>query len=204
VQTDTQGPSEGWAPPRLRPLDTRGTFTLNLHRTGRREGTFWPLEQGEVPVGLIERAVGGTTLRTASEECRVQIRRRARRLGWYLEVTRASGAEPALRYYPRTLRPGGQLVVSGIRRYRLRCPLLGADWRLVAVPGGEIGRIGFRDREPFRYLTMRLVLGAKAPDEPMLPIVILAASEAIFIHGKSLRRDRSLERPLEAHASGPG
>jgi hypothetical protein len=182
VQTDTQGQSEGWAPPRLRPLDARGTGALNLHRTGSSKGTFWLLEQGEDPVGLIERAGGGTVLRTASEECRVKVRRRARRLGWHLEVTRASEGEPPVQYYPRTLRPRGQLVVSGSRRYRLRCPLLRADWKLTAMPGGEIGRIGFRDREPFRYLTMQVALGEKAADEPMLLVVILAAGEAIFLH----------------------
>lgn len=128
---------------------------------------------------MIERSAGGTALQTVSEKWRVEVRRKARRLGWHLEFTRADGGGPALQYHPRTLRPGGDLVLPGRRRYTLRCPLLRSDWRLAAVPGGEIGRIAFRTRRGFR---MHVALGEKDADEPLLPLVILAASVAILIH----------------------
>jgi hypothetical protein len=182
VQTDTQGPIEGWAPPHLGPLDAGGTATLNLYRPWRSGGGSWLLAQAGKPVGMVERAAGGTSLRTATEEWRVEVRRRPGRLGWHLEFTRADGGQPVLRYQPRGLLPGGRLVVCDMRRYRLRSPLLRADWRLTAVPGGEIARIGFRQREPIRYLTMQLAFGKKAADEPMLVVVVLAASVAMLIH----------------------
>jgi hypothetical protein len=181
VESDTKGLTER-SVPRLQQLDVRGTHTLALSRAWRFGGDLWLLTQAGNPVGMLERTAGRVALRTVSEEWRGGVRRRARRVGWHLEVTKANGGEPSLQYYPRTLRPGGQLVVCGSRRYRLRCPWLRTDWRLAAMPGGEIGRIGFRDREPFRYLTVRLALGEKAADEPMLIVVILAASEAILVH----------------------
>jgi hypothetical protein len=182
VQTDTEGSSEGRAPPQLEELDAGGTATLNLYRPWRSGGRSWLLAQAGRPVGMIERAAGGTSLRTPTEEWRAEVRRRPRRLGWHLEFTRADGGDPVLHYRPRGVLPGGRLVVTDKRRYRLRSPLLRADWRLTAVPGGEIARIGFRQREPIRYLTMQLAFGENAADEPMLPVVIMAASLAILIH----------------------
>jgi hypothetical protein len=131
-------------------------------------------------VGTLERLEGRAALRTASEEWRMDVRRRARRLGWHLDFIRADGGEPVLQYHPRGLRPGGDLVLPGGRRYRLRCDLLGAKWRLAAVPGGAVGRIGFRDEGSGPYLRAQLA----SADEPLLVLVILAASVAILIHGE--------------------
>jgi hypothetical protein len=179
VETNTKGPSEGSTATPLRPFDPRASVSLTL-RLGdwRSPAPRWWLEQGGDPVGMIERGAGRTALRTVSEEWRVECRRRARRLGWHLEFTPADGRGPALQYHPRSLRPGGDLLLPGRRRYTLRCPLLRNDWRL-AGPGGDIGRIAFRTRRGFR---MRVALGEKAADEPLLLLVILAASVAILIH----------------------
>jgi hypothetical protein len=185
VETDSQGPSEGSAPPQLEQLDAGGAATLNLYRPWRSGGRSWLLAQAGRPVGVIERAAGGTSLRTPTGEWRVELGRRPRRLGWHLEFIPADGGEPVLQYHPRGLLPGGRLVVSDIRRYRLRSPLLRADWKLAAVPGGEIARIGFRQREPIRYLTMQLAFAKKAADEPMLLVVILAAGVAMLIHDEA-------------------
>ena len=68
-----------------------------------------------------------------------------------------------------------------------RCSLLRSAWWLKAVPGGEIGRIEFRQREPIRYLTVQLAFVDKAVDEPMLLVVLLAASAAILIHDEQPR-----------------
>jgi hypothetical protein len=102
-------------------------------------GELWLLTQAGKPVGTLERTAGRIALRTVSDEWRGGVRRRARRLGWYLHFTRAEEGEPAVQYNPSTLLLGGHFVVSGSRRYRLRCPLLSTDWKLAAVPGGEIG-----------------------------------------------------------------
>jgi hypothetical protein len=115
VQAETQGPSEDWAPPHLQQLDVGGTATLSLDWASRFRGERWLLAQAAKPVGLIERAVGGTALRTASEEWRGGVRRRARRLGWHLYFKQVG--KPALEYHPSTLLSGGQFVVSDRDRY---------------------------------------------------------------------------------------
>jgi hypothetical protein len=178
VESDTQA-SERGAPPELQPLDAGGTATLHLNRAWRSGGEIWLLTHAGKPVGMLKRAAGRTTLRTASEEWRGGVRRRRRRLGWHLYFARARGGETGLQYYPSTLLPGGDFVVSGSRRYRLRHRLVGADWRLAARPGGEVGRIGARG--PWRYLSVELTSVEYAVDEPVLLIVILAAIEAILI-----------------------
>jgi hypothetical protein len=187
VQAKTQGPSDDWAPPQLQRLDASGPVTLKLHRPWLSRGELWLLEQAWKPVGMIERAARRTALRTASEEWAVEVRRRPRRLGWHLEFTREGAGQPALQYHPRGLPAGGHLTVPGGRRYTLRRSLLRGDWRLTAVPGGEIGRFEFRQREPIRYLSMQLAFVDKAVDEPMLLVVLLAASAAILIHDEQPR-----------------
>jgi hypothetical protein len=182
VATDVQGPHEGWTATSLRPFDPRATAGLTLGLGNwRSPAARWWLEQAGNPVGMIERSAGGIALQTVSEKWRGAVRRRPRRLGWHLEFTRADGGGPALYYHPRTLRLGGDLVLPGGPRYTLRCPLLSSNWRLAAESGGEIGRIAFAARHD---LSMRVTLGEKAADEPLLLLVILAAGEAILIQGE--------------------
>jgi hypothetical protein len=71
-----------------------------------------------------------------------------------------------------------ELVSS--RRYRLRCPLLRNEWKLEAMPGGEIGRFG----PPRGDARMHVALTNKAAHEPFLALLILAAIEAILTHNE--------------------
>jgi hypothetical protein len=178
VESDTQAPERG-ALPQLQPLDASGTATLYLNRAWRFGGEIWLLTQAGKPVGMVERTASRIALRTVSGHWRGGVRRRARRLGWHLEFTPADADGPTLKYHPRTLRPGGDFVLPDGPRYTLRCPLLRSYWRLVAVPGGELGRIAFR---PYRDSEMKITLGGKRTDEPLLPLLILAASAAILVH----------------------
>jgi hypothetical protein len=173
VQTDTEGSSEGSAPPQLQQLDVGGTATLSLDWAYHFRGERWLLAQAGKPVGMLERTAGRAALRTASEEWRGGLRRRPRRLGWHLYFKQVG--KPALEYQPSTLGSGGQLVVSGRDRYRLRHPLLGTYWKLAHVPGGQICRFKFKRGD--RHLDVQLAFV-----EPMLLVVVLVASEAILIH----------------------
>jgi hypothetical protein len=146
---------------------------------------FWLLEQGGNPVGAIKKAGADTTLRTAAEEWHVAVRRH-RRFGWHLEFARGGEREATRPYFPRTLPRGGRLDVSGGRRYSLRSPLLRADWRLAAATGGEICRIAFRGRRAVPAFRKHVDLSANAVDEPLLPVVILAASAAIVVHDEEV------------------
>jgi hypothetical protein len=175
-QTDTKGSSEGIAPPQLQQLDAGGVATLSLDWASRVRGELWLLAQAGMPVGLLERTAVDTRLCTVSEEWRGGVRRRPRRLGWHLYFKQVG--EPALVYHPNTLRSGGRFVVAGRDRYRLRNSLLGGDWRLADVPGGEICRFRFQRRDP-RHLRVQLAFV-----KPMLLVVVLAASEAILIHAE--------------------
>jgi hypothetical protein len=172
VLTDVQEPPEGWA--RLRRLDTRATARLTLSRWPS-SAQSWVLEQAGTPVGMIKRTAASTRLRTASEEWRVGVRRRPSRLGWYLEFTRVGG-EPALSYHPHTLLGGGS-----------RRPLLRADWRVVASVRGEVGRIAFRGGTSPKDLRTRVAFSAQAEAEPLLLVVLLAASVAILLHAEQPR-----------------
>jgi hypothetical protein len=147
---------------------------------------FWLLEQGRTPVGVVRRTRAAINLRTTAEEWRVAMGRRRWRLGWHLEFAREGEPEAVLRYFPRATRNGGRLEVSGGRRYRLRSPLLRADWRLAAAPGGEICRIAFRGRRDVP-LDKHVHLSARAADEPLLPAVLLAASAAIVLHDEEVQ-----------------
>jgi hypothetical protein len=179
VESDTQA-SERGARPQLQPVDASGTATLYLNRAWRFGGEIWLLTQAGKPVGMVERTAGRIALRTFSGHWRGGARRRARRLGWHLYFTRAGGDGPALEYKPpSTLVRSGHFYVSGIRRYRLRCPMLRADWKLAAVPRGEISRIGARVREAWR---VQLACVNDVVDEPVLLVVVLAACGAILIH----------------------
>lgn len=50
------------------------------------------------------------------------------------------------------------------------------------MPGGKIGRLGFRKHDAPRYLNVQL-----NSIEPALLVVILAASEAVIIHDEQPR-----------------
>jgi hypothetical protein len=179
VESDSQA-SERRAPPQLEPLDAGGTATLYLNRAWRFRGEIWLLTQAGKPVGTVERTAGRIALRTVSGDWRGGVRRRARRLGWHLYFTRAGGDGPALEYHPpSTLLGGGHFHVSGTRRYRLRCPILRADWKLAAVPRGEVSQIGARAREAWR---VQLACIDDVVDEPVLLVVVLAACGAILTH----------------------
>jgi hypothetical protein len=181
VPTDSPELPGAWATTRLWQLDTRATARLTLRPA--HSSKCWLLEQGVRPVGVIERTPGGDRFRTISEEWRAKLRRRARHLGWHLDFTRVDEAKPALLYNPRTVLPGGRLAVAGGQGYRLRGPLLRADWRITARPTGQIGRIAFRLRNPGVTDHTRYVrFGDKAADEPLLLAVMLAASVAILVH----------------------
>ncbi len=169
------GSSEASAP-QLQQLDAGGAATLSLDWASRVPGELWLLTQGGKPVGLLERTAVDTGLRTASEEWRGGVRRRPRRLGWHLNFRR--GGEPGLVYHPNTLRSGGRFVVAGRDRYRLRYSLSGGYWRLADVPGGEICRFSFQRSDP-RHLRVQLAFV-----EPIMLVVVLAASEAILIHAE--------------------
>jgi hypothetical protein len=142
---------------------------------------FWLLEQGGKPVGMIRRADGGTRLRTVSEEWSMGVTGR-KRLGRQLVFARLGELEPTLRYSPSTLRQGGRLDVSDGRPYKLRAPLLRADWRLVAASGGEVAWIAYRGPHPVQPPRKHIRLSTEAADEPLLPGVILAASAVILVH----------------------
>jgi hypothetical protein len=176
VETDTEGSSAGGAAPQLQELDAGGTAMLSLDWASRYGRERWLLAQAGKPVGMLERTAGRTALRTASEEWRGGLGRRARRLGWHLYFTQVG--KPALEYRPSTLLLGGKFVVSGRERYRLRHSLLSSDWTLADVPGSEICRFTFERRDP-HHLHVQL-----ASAEPMLLVVVLAASEAILIHAE--------------------
>jgi hypothetical protein len=183
VLIDIQEPPEGWA--RLRRLDKRATARLTLSRWPSSPQS-WVLEQAGTPVGMIKRAAASTRLRTASEEWRVGARRRPSRLGWYLEFTRVGG-EPALSYHPHTLLGGGSLALVDGRRDKLRSPLLRSDWRVTALWGGEIGRIAFRGGTSAEGSRTQVAFREQAEDEPLLLVVLLAASTAILLHAEQPR-----------------
>jgi hypothetical protein len=148
VSTDTRGPPGAWAT-RLWRLDTRATARLTL--SPAHSPKCWLLEQANRPLGVIERAAGGDRFRTTSEAWHAEMRRRRRHLAWHIEFTRADEAHPALVYAPRTSLPGGRFALADGHSYRLRCPLLRADWSIAARPTGQIARIA-------------LSLRARAPD----------------------------------------
>ena len=177
-------PPADWSTTPLGWLDPRGTAIFNLRLSS---ADLWLLEQGGNPVGMIKRDKANTKLRTASEEWRATVYRE--RLGWQVGFTRLRGQVPALRYSPDTVRQGGSLHVLGERRYRLRAPVLRTHWRLLAATGAETARInclGYRAVRPPRPRELR-GLGAEAAHEPLLPVLILAASLAIVIHHEQPR-----------------
>ena len=177
-------PPRDWSTSELGWFDPRGTALFNLTLSS---ADFWLLQQGGNPVGMLKRAHANTKLRTASEEWRATVYRK--RLGWQVEFARLGGQEPALRYSPDTVRQGGSLHVLGERRYKLCAPFLRAHWRLLAPTGKETARInclGYRAVRPPRPRELRS-LDPEAAHEPLLPILILAASLAIVIHHEQPR-----------------
>jgi hypothetical protein len=63
-------------------------------------------------------------------------------------------------------------------------PLLRADWRVTAAAGGEIGRIAFRGGTSPKDSRTPVAFSAQAEDEPLLLLVLLAASVAILLHAE--------------------
>jgi hypothetical protein len=180
VPTGIGEPAWAWAETRLWRLDTRATARLTLSPAPWPNS--WLLEQAGRPIGAIKRAAGEERFRTISEKWRGRLSRRAGRLGWRLEFRRADDAKPALRYHPRTVLPGGRITVAGGHGYRLRSPLLREDWSIVAAPRGQIGRIAFRPRGRVTDYLKYVRFGDQATDEPLLSVVMLAASVAILVH----------------------
>jgi hypothetical protein len=179
-------PPDAWAELRLGRLDTRSTARLTLS-LGPGSGLFWRLEQAGRALATIKRASGGVyRLRTASEQWRAHVRRRDGRLGWWLLVVpRAAATGSGVTYYPHSLPllPGGRLVVRGGRHYRLRSPVVRADWRLTAAPWGrEAGRIAFRGHRSPKNIRKFVAFREEAPDERLLLLLFLAASVAILVH----------------------
>ena len=87
-----------------------------------------------------------------------------------------------------------RLAVAAGQGYRLRGPLVRADWRITARPRGRIGRIAFRLRNPgVTDQTKYVRFGGKAADEPLLLVVMLAASVAILVHDEQPRAGSFLE-----------
>lgn len=145
----------------------------------------WLLNQGPRPVVAISPAgTGWWRLRAAAEEWTAAVRRRPRRLGWYLEVAKAGEREPVLHYRPATL-PGGSLHGAGDARYKLRPPRLRADWTLRAARGPELAHImhwAKPPRESVRVSALRPGLVRGAAVEPNLLLLIAACSVAIVIY----------------------
>lgn len=166
-------------------LDPGGTARLTLRSWPTTRG-FWILEQGGTPVGMIKRTEHDTRLQTATERWSVAVRRHGR-LGWRLLFTRKGEREAAVQYYPRTLLPGGRLVLSSGARYRLRCPVLQDVWRLNAVAGGEIARICFRGDGTAPAFRSHVMFSEEAGREPLLPVLLLAAGAAIVVHDEQPR-----------------
>jgi hypothetical protein len=182
MPTQITEPPADWPAAQLHELDRDGTGAFALRR-GPDSHEFWFLDQGSRPVGLIRRADAGTWLRSVSEEWRMRVTRRSRRLGWRLVYAPTNDGEALVRYSPHTLRQGGALEILGGSRYTLRGPLLRADWRLIAPRRDEMARIAFRRHgrpEPARPQRHRLKAGAA--EEPLLPLVMLAAGAAILVH----------------------
>jgi hypothetical protein len=175
-------PPPDWSTTPLQLLDPHGAGLFTVRAASLRD--CWLLQQGGTPVGLIKRADGDNKLRTASDEWRTSLYRK--RLGWQIGFARLAGQGPALRYLPHTARLGGCLHVLGGRRYNLRAPVVRAHWRLCAGTGEEIARFAFRRDSAVSAPRPRELrdLGANAGDEPLLPVVLLAAAVAIVVHSE--------------------
>lgn len=192
MEFETRAPHEDeTGHPPLRQLDDVGG-TLTLTPSDLRPSVdFWVLEEAGMPVGSIEQSASGWWLRGWSERWRAAIGRRPRHLGWHLAFTRHREREPVLCYYPRTLRHGGVLVLSDGHRYKLRGPLLRSEWRLAAVPAGELGRIRYLGRTSKKDNRQRVGLSARAASEPQLLLLILATWTVILIHDEQPRTSAS-------------
>jgi hypothetical protein len=153
------------------------------------------LEQAGRPVGVIERAPGGDRFRTISEEWHA-FRRRAGRFGWVLGFWRPYEAEPELRYHPRSVLPGGRLVLAGGPGYHVRGSLLRADWRMTARLRGQIGRIAFRTDDRVADHTKNFRFGDQAAQR-----TAVARGDARRQRGDPHRRSEVRLHPGPAHAA---
>jgi hypothetical protein len=186
VPTEITEAQSDWPAAQLEELqrDATGVFAL---RAGPYPPEYWSFEQGSKPVGMIRRSDGGTWLRTASEEWRMRVVRR-RRLGWQLAFAPTGEPDALVRYSPRTLRQGGTLEILGGARFALRSPILRTDWRVTAAPRHEVALIAFRmHARPVLPNLQKHPLSRRAADEPLLPVVMLAAGAAILVHNEELR-----------------
>jgi hypothetical protein len=145
----------------------------------------WVLEQGRRPVVVVDRTTAGWSLSTAAERWTAAVRRRRGRLGWHLALTAAGEADPVLLYRPHTLLLGGALGGADDRRYKLRGPLLRADWTLAAARGEQLARVLLWTKPPSyseRARALRAGLAPAASQEPDLLLLLAAASVAILTH----------------------
>lgn len=150
----------------------------------------WRLEQAARPVAAVERTTAGWSLHTSAEHWEAAVRRRPRRLGWHLEFTPAEGGRPVLSHYPYTLRAGGRLVLAQGGRYTLgHRHLLGSEWELAAVSGGDLARITLWTGWPeaARIHGPRAGLRPGAEREPHLMLLVGAACVALAIHHQQPR-----------------
>jgi hypothetical protein len=177
VPTEVRELPPGWPATQLQPLDRQGTARLTLRSAST---SFWVLEQSGKPVGMIKRTGASAVIRTASEGWLVAVRRRGR-LGWQLKFTRTREPEATLRYLPRILLPGGSVVLPGGSSFKVRCPVLRDDWRVIRGGGGEVARIGFRGG-PAPAFKAHAPFRQSATEEPLLLVVLLASAVAIVIH----------------------
>jgi hypothetical protein len=136
------------------------------------------------------------SLDTPDGRWRAAARRRRRRLGWHLEITRTGEREPTVYYYPYTLLTGGKLTLAGGARYKLRHqPVLKEGWTLAAVGGAELAHIRLSTslrRISGKALARRAGLTTSAPSEPKLLALLAAACLAIVIHHQQPRGTGSM------------
>jgi hypothetical protein len=127
---------------------------LTLMRRDSYPEELWMLEQRDRRVAAITRTTrwppdGDWSLTTTAQRWSADIRRRRRRLGWHVEVTRSGARAPVLEYRPGTVRNGGMLELATGGRYKLRCwARLGYDWSLATAGGDRLARISRRTRPP--------------------------------------------------------
>lgn len=186
MPTDIREPPEGWAGAQLRRLDTQATARLTLSRWPSA-AQLWVLEQAGAPVGMIKRAAASTRLRTASEgvACRG------------MPASPPSGLAPPIHRGGRAragpLLPPAHTAGRRIARPRGWSPLHAAEpstarrLEVAASAGGEIGRIAFRGGASAKDSRTQVAFSEQAKDEPLLLVVLLAASAAILLHAEQPR-----------------
>jgi hypothetical protein len=145
----------------------------------------WSLVKAGLPVALIDRTRGGWLLSMAGDRWTATVRRRRRRVGFHVEVTRVGWQEPLLYYHPHTLLPGGTFVSANDNRFKLGCPRLGRlVWTLTRGDREELARIRVWHKQPDeakRIAAWRPGLTASAESEPDMRLLLAATSMAIAL-----------------------